>query len=290
MFCHCEGAERPKQSPKGREKYSSISLVVAILFLVSGCGITVDRTVIDELHSPASLKHPVAHRGVRIRNADNSKEAISDAIDHGVKLIEIDIRKNKDGTLFLFHDAHLKTKNYSGPADWVRRAPESLTDLELKNLGHPKPFSGNIITFSEALNVIKDHHVAFQLDLKGDDIDLGSEALKIARLTHQEHQLIVQCDTINCLQTFQKSCGVLARVYGNLDELLVTFPEITHIELSELSPEVISKIHSANSRVLVKTLDDVTDNKLLWCQLFRQGVDLIMTDHPIEVLQVKCGD
>ncbi|RED66286.1 glycerophosphodiester phosphodiesterase family protein [Cohnella lupini] len=45
-----------------------------------------------------------AHRGIWRRASENSLQAIQAAIDLGMDVVEVDIRKTKDGTLVLMHD------------------------------------------------------------------------------------------------------------------------------------------------------------------------------------------
>ncbi len=56
----------------------------------------------------------IAHRGARgatARNqpADNTLEAFEAAIDLGADMIELDVRRTRDGHLVVFHDARVKT-------------------------------------------------------------------------------------------------------------------------------------------------------------------------------------
>ena len=47
----------------------------------------------------------IAHRGDSSAALENSRQAISLALDHGVDMIELDIRKTADNALFVMHDA-----------------------------------------------------------------------------------------------------------------------------------------------------------------------------------------
>ena len=47
----------------------------------------------------------ISHRGRTSKNSkDNSLQAVSDAIDLGVDMIEVDVRRTKDSQIICFHD------------------------------------------------------------------------------------------------------------------------------------------------------------------------------------------
>lgn len=96
----------------------------------------------------------VAHRGDWLNHPENSIESIKSCIKMGVDVVEIDVRKTKDGHLMLMHDESIdRTTNGKGKiADW------NLKDLKKLYL---KDKSGNLTskkipTLQEALNVSKD--------------------------------------------------------------------------------------------------------------------------------------
>ena len=47
----------------------------------------------------------ISHRGRTSKNSeDNSLQAVSDAIDLGVDMVEVDVRRTKDSQIICFHD------------------------------------------------------------------------------------------------------------------------------------------------------------------------------------------
>ena len=46
----------------------------------------------------------IAHRGWSSRAPENTRSAIDEAIDLGVDMVEIDIRRTKDDQIVVFHD------------------------------------------------------------------------------------------------------------------------------------------------------------------------------------------
>ena len=65
---------------------------------------TVDQ-IRKELFNPASGKVLVAaHRGDWRNACENSREAIENAVQMGVDIVEVDLARTKDGHLILLHD------------------------------------------------------------------------------------------------------------------------------------------------------------------------------------------
>ena len=236
------------------------AILISLLFIV-GC--------VAHQHP---LPEPSAHRGIRFAYADNSAEALKAAIDAGIKLIEIDVRKSSDGKLFLYHDRRLKNG----------LAPEALTIEELR--------TAKIITFEDALAIIKDEPVQLQLDLKGDELGNAWIAVGIAKKSNQLHQIIIQCQDIETLRALANDprIALLARVHGNFPEVLKYKPEIVQIDLEDVSPGVVAKIHDAGAKVLTKSLGENTDNQATWCELRDAQVDVVLTDLPGDVKNLKC--
>lgn len=108
-----------------------------------------------ELNNPRSKYiMVVAHRGNWHAAPENSIEGIEKAIDLGVDMVEVDVRKTKDGKLVLMHDETVeRTTNGKGKV-------ADLTLAELKQL-RLKMNSGQLTdtripTFEEAMAFAKD--------------------------------------------------------------------------------------------------------------------------------------
>lgn len=95
----------------------------------------------------------VAHRGDWRNAPENSLAAISNAIKMGVDIVELDVRKTKDGQLILMHDATLdRTTTGKGLVEsWTL---DSIKTLKLKN-GCGIKTKHNVPTLEEALLLAK---------------------------------------------------------------------------------------------------------------------------------------
>lgn len=112
------------------------------------------KDLYEILNDPASdYVMVVAHRGDWRNAPENSLQAIQSCIDMGVDMVEIDIRKTKDGILILMHDETIdRTTNGSGRVSemtWTE-----LKKLQLTN-GIGSWTSHRIPTLEEALDLTR---------------------------------------------------------------------------------------------------------------------------------------
>lgn len=110
--------------------------------------------IIRQLHDPKSNQVlVVAHRGDWRDQPENSVRAIESAIAMGVDVVEIDLKKTKDGVLILMHDETIDrtTSGHGKPADYTWAELQKLT---LRN-GHGGPTRQRIPTFEDCMNTAK---------------------------------------------------------------------------------------------------------------------------------------
>lgn len=120
------------------------------------------KILMDRLHNPADSTVMVcAHRGVSEIFPENSIPNINECIRLGFEIVEIDMRKTKDGKIILMHDATLdRTTTGSG----------KVSDFTLDEINklYLKDINGNITTYKvptleEALDVAKGN-ILLQID------------------------------------------------------------------------------------------------------------------------------
>jgi len=260
---------------------------------------TIERPagVLVRLREPGRcLRWPSAHRGDRESGPDNSLEAILAAARVGVPLIEIDVRTNKDGTLFLFHDGELKERNFSGPREWIGRRVESLTDKELVRLCQPGRPDLRVLRFSEALAAVADYDTVLQLDLKGESAVQAEAVIAAARASGQIEQILVQCQspiTLVYVRGKHPDVAVLSRCRSDLQVKMAYAhrPEIIQVDDDWASDELIRDIHAHGSKILAKSMGSGRDAPQHWQKLFDRGMDILMTDRAAAMAQyLKPGE
>jgi len=96
----------------------------------------------------------IAHRGIWHNAPENSLQAIQNSIEMGVDMVEIDLRKTKDGKLVLMHDQTINrtTTGKGNVKDWTL---EQLKTLNLVD-GFGSVTVHKIPTLEEALLLSKD--------------------------------------------------------------------------------------------------------------------------------------
>lgn len=150
--------------------------IIILLFSSSGYA----QTRVDSIHSKLFNRYDktvlvVAHRGDWRNACENSIEAINGAIIAGADIVEVDLRKTKDGELILMHDETLDRTTTGTGLVCEYTLPE-LKSLYLRNGCHIKTIY-KIPTLREALLVAKGR-VMLNLDKAFDYFDQVYDLLK----------------------------------------------------------------------------------------------------------------
>ncbi|HEX9021650.1 MAG TPA: glycerophosphodiester phosphodiesterase [Nitrospirota bacterium] len=85
----------------------------------------------------------IAHRGDSSNALENSLEAIHRALSYPVDMIELDIRRSRDGALFVMHD-RMTGRTADRNVDIERSASGEIGALRLKN-GEPVPTLADVV-------------------------------------------------------------------------------------------------------------------------------------------------
>ena len=116
-----------------------------------------------------------AHRGGIVEGIpENTLAAFRAAVDHGIPVIEIDLRATRDGHIVILHDATLdRTTNGRGPVSAM-----SLAEVRRLDAGHGQ----KVPTLEEALNLSLETGVTLLLDIKEGP---GLDKRKVVRLVEK---------------------------------------------------------------------------------------------------------
>ena len=248
------------------------------------------RSVLARLYEkPSPLRWPSAHRGAQVFGPENSLEAVRGAAQAGIPLIEVDVRRNADGTLFLYHDRRLDGRKVIGPSQLIGRRAESLDDRELRLLRYAGGAPVHLAKYAEALEAVAPYQTALQLDVKGEAWAVIDQAVHIARERGQAHQIVMQCQRLSTLAYVRErfpDIAVLARAHSIADvrKAYRKLPDIIQIDEAWVTPEMVQEIHAAGSKILVKSLDDM-DTVGHWQRLFDAGVDIVLTDKAVQMVR-----
>lgn len=260
----------------------------------------VDR-IIQQLQQPQSNQVLVAaHRADWRNHPENSIAAIENAIAMGVDIIEVDLKKTKDGHLVILHDFTLN-RTTTGKGKVEDLTLDSLQQLFLRN-GYMLPTRHRIPTLEEVMLTVKgraminlDHgypyireayavlestgtvdHALFKGDKPWDSVvaDYGDIARKI------HYMPIVELNDSSDARLVQSFAGARA----------VAFELVFDREGYKLL-DSIAAIRRRGARVWVNTLwpalcagkDD--DSVGAWEWVVKKGFTIIQTDRPGELVK-----
>lgn len=245
----------------------------------------------------------VAHRGDWRNTPENSLQAIQNCIEMGVDMVEIDLKKTKDGHLILMHDKTLNrtTTGKGRPEDYTLA---ELKTLRLKN-GAACKTRHTIPTFEECMQLCKGK-IMVNVD-KG--YDYFKEAYAILEKTGTTDQCIIKA-SLPYEQVKAENGEVLDKVTfmpvvnlhkDGAEKLIDGYLEHGRPAAFELvfdndGPEVmrlIKKVRDSGAKIFINSLwpelngghdDDraveLGEPEESWGWIVRQGAKMIQTDRP----------
>lgn len=257
--------------------------------------------------SPSEEILVVSHRADWRNAPENSIQAIQNCINMGVDMIEIDLKRTKDGHLILMHD---KTLNRTTTG---KGSPEDYTLYEIKELflkaGHGQKTRHKVPTFEEVMLLCKGKVMV--------NVDKGYEYFKEA------YAILEKTGTVNqCVIKSSHSYDKVVKENGDVLKKVLFMP-IVHIDkegaeqiiddyianlkpvafelvFKDDSPEVlrlIKKVRDSGAKIWINTLwpelcgghdDDraveLKEPEESWGWVINQGAKLIQTDRPALLL------
>lgn len=285
---------------------------IASLLVLLCCAIGVfSQTHSDTLVQRLNDRHTdkvliVAHRGDWRNAPENSLQALKNCIRMGVDMIEIDLKKTKDGQLVIMHDATInRTTNGKGRVDEYTLA--ELRQFRLKN-GMGRVTNHPIPTLEEMLIEAKGK-ILINID-KG--YDYFQDVYTLLQKTGTTSQVVIKSghdyDKVKA-----ENGSVLDKVIympiitlnkEGAEQLLDGYKKMKPIAVeccfSEVTPEVVSllkKVQKNGSKVWINSLwaslnaghddDRAVEENLMdecWGWIIAQGATLIQTDRPLELI------
>lgn len=286
----------------------ALALAPAPLACAAGDAPTRVDDILARLNDPTAPGVLVgAHRGDWRRAPENSLRAMRNCIDMRLDIVELDVRRTKDGAFIVFHDKTLdRTTTGTGRVDAHTLA--EIRELHLTN-PHTAATRERVPTLEEALELCKDKILVF--------IDKGEpyieEIAPILRRTGTTRQVIF----------FGTYTEPEARAhFGDLYDDIIYVPKIfpsthdlasytdsflTAAERPEMfavwydsdqaaSVPMIDRIREGGSRVWVSTLwpdmcashdDDlaIDDPDAHWGVVIATGATVLLTDRPVAMLE-----
>lgn len=245
----------------------------------------------------------VAHRGVWDDAPENSLSSIEAAISLGVDMVELDVRRTKDGVLVLMHDETVDRMT-DGTGSVVDMTLEEIQQLSLRNRDGGVLTEEGVPTLSEAMQTAKDRIMvrvdkAYSLGILDEVMAVLEETETVDHATMVVSQNVqpgkVAFDWPNEINQVFFTPGVDADGNGGASQAqgYLEYDKVVALESSFSDEDNLvidwDEIKSSGARVLVYTGNDescgghgdaisLTDIDEGYGWLIGKGVNMIQTD------------
>lgn len=222
-----------------------------------------------DVHDPIS----VAHRGASGYAPDNTIAAFKYASKLNADMIELDIRKTKDGKIICFHDAEIE----------YRGSDYTVSGLTLEQMRIAK---GDLCTLKEALDYIAGTDMLLQIEFKSSGIE--EQVVKLVRQAGMEERTYYGSFTLSILKKIKSINPSAKLVYiTNLNSTVSSvlknpenFPvDVLSVKCLLLTEKTIARLHLAGVQVYGWTIDKASDIK----NYSNLGLDGVITNFPDRV-------
>lgn len=223
----------------------------------------------------------IAHRGASGDAPENTLASFALAVEMGCDMVELDVRRTKDGHIVVIHDATLqRTTTGTG---FVHE--HTLSELRQLDAGSwfSEDFRGERIpTLREALQTVK-HRCAVNIEIKtGPSEDPGIVDVLLDELEKvdfpPEHVIVSSFDArvLARLQTFAPFLPRAFLFHRRPQDLGSIDSPILHPHWQVIGPQFMNWVRKAKRQVNVWTVDDPN----VWEHMISEGVDGIITNYP----------
>ena len=234
----------------------------------------------------------VAHRAHGLDAPENSREAVARAIQAGVPVVKIDVRRSKDSDVFVLHDGWLdRTTNLRGRIEGVSSA--QLAGARLAN-GETLPRFADIYQIARGRTVLTIgfktdavEQLAEWIDRNGsfDDViffvNTGETMEAAARAKQRYPRMLVMVRLLDTRVTVESTRAV----FGG------TLPEIFHTE--RVGGATVQSLHELGVKVFMNVaqwegyIQPVKYLAIGW--ILRTKLDFILTDEPVTMMKRLSG-
>ncbi len=241
---------------------------------------------------PITMPQPyvVAHRGLLKHAPENTLANFRACLELRIGF-EVDVRRSRDGLLVCVHDDTVdRTTNGHGAVSELTL--EELQRLDAGSWFNEKFKGERIPTFDEVLAVIEKHGhdpVLIAIDLKAPDIE--ADCVKAAKAKGVLGRLLFIGNTIEKHQVRDKlkqtdASAQVARLAVELLSTALTKKDEDWIYLRFLpTRDEVAQIHKAGKRVFIAGPTVVGIEHANWQAAMFAGVDGILTDYPLELVE-----
>lgn len=176
------------------------------------------------------MTHIIGHRGIPVKEPENTLRSFKKALEIGAYAIEFDVRRSLDGKLMVFHDEHSsRVTNYEVPLS-------SFTSEELQNI-RVSGSEETIPTLSRTLGYLFSSNscpVPKEIRVETKERGLGEKIIEILREHECVEETVIQSFNPADLYEIQKLSGGKIRtalLSANPDKRLLNVAESVGCEI-----------------------------------------------------------
>ena len=268
--------------------YPTWNKTICILFLVLGLSSLAQETkldhILDDYHNHPEMVLVAAHRATNPNYPENSLAAIAESIRIGVDIVEIDIRKSKDGKLVIMHDRTIdRTTNGTGKVDDFTLAELKAFRLKFGN----DITEEQIPTFEEVLQLTKGK-ILLDVDFKLEGEASVRQTFALIEKYGMEDQILFflyDSPETTQYQKLNKDIKIMPRAYSRKDIRAIKKLEdisIVHIDDSYYRDGTMRRLINSGYRVWINALGKYDRME---AQEKNSGFDALMSHKYVNVIQ-----
>ncbi|MEU0383874.1 glycerophosphodiester phosphodiesterase [Streptomyces chartreusis] len=253
----------------------------------------------------------IAHRGASAYAPENTLAAVDKAAGLGIRWVENDVQRTRDGELVVLHDDNLRRTTdveevYPGRAPWKVKdfTAAEIARLDAGSWFGPAYAGARVPTLEQFVNRVERHHQKLLLEIKNPELYPGIERQTLKVLgnegwldrSHLAGRLVVQSFSADSVRTVHElKPGVKTGVLGTppVSDLPVYagFADQINPSYGSLSTAYVSSVqaftgpHGRPLEVLTWTVDDAATAQ----RVAGYGVDGIITNKPDVVREAVGG-
>jgi glycerophosphoryl diester phosphodiesterase len=244
----------------------------------------------------------IAHRGASAYAPENTLAAVDKAAELGIRWVENDVQRTRDGELVVLHDDSLR-RTTNVEEVFPDRAPWKVKDFTAAEIARldagswfaPAYAGARVPTLEQFVERVEHHHQKLLLEIKNPQLYPGIERQTLKLLSnegwldrrHLAGRLVVQSFSADCVRTVHElKPGVRTGFLGtpSVTDLPVyaSFADQINPSHGSLSPGYVSAVHAFTGphgralEVLTWTVDDAATAQ----RVAGYGVDGIISNKP----------
>ncbi|MGK5695845.1 glycerophosphodiester phosphodiesterase [Streptomyces sp. URMC 128] len=253
----------------------------------------------------------IAHRGASAYAPENTLAAVDKAAELGIRWVENDVQRTRDGELVVLHDDNLRRTTdveevYPGRAPWKVKdfTAAEIARLDAGSWFGPAYAHARVPTLEQFVNRVERHHQKLLLEIKNPQLYPGIERQTLKVLgnegwldrSHVAGRLIVQsfsADSVRRVHELKPAVktGLLGKPPVSALPLYARFADQINPSYGSLSRAYVSSVkaftgpHGRPLQVLTWTVDDAARAR----RAAGYGVDGIITNKPDVVREAVGG-